>query len=473
MQVKISIISIFAIMMISGTVAPSMVSGQFTDSGLVPDYDPGSDCIFPDDKLTYTLNQDSYVLNDELVISGQVIPELNANKYNLKAQKVYLSIVKVKSIFITPFTNGTTQDIWYNLPEEEVNASMNAQNSKLSTLDTTANIDECGYFENSIKLHPIVIKNGYYDLEISYMDTKLQTQIFVFDDDLQKGCYATSWSAMSPSRTGTEQCPEEFPLPELILELDKEKYFPGEKVKISGQIKNAVFFDDVEITLQSQTSTEESPAVSKTIVLFGVEPTFNWLYYIDDGASGIGTYSVSADTHLGTVTSVFTVDDESILTDYAAQQSTDETSSTPKKIIDKYNRITVSEIPISLGEKTSEEQVLVPRVIQGSLFTAARGDESSINIQVSSSSGHCVIGQNADCSVNDSTRKPGSIYQLVQIDGENYKVRYNGADVRLEKFTILPEKSNTEINTKDWHVSILKDDQPTRFYYKVSYVFLE
>ena len=179
MQVKISIISIFAIMMISGTVAPSMVSGQFTDSGLVPDYDPGSDCIFPDDKLTYTLNQDSYVLNDELVISGQVIPELNANKYNLKAQKVYLSIVKVKSIFITPFTNGTTQDIWYNLPEEEVNASMNAQNSKLSTLDTTANIDECGYFENSIKLHPIVIKNGYYDLEISYMDTKLQTQIFV------------------------------------------------------------------------------------------------------------------------------------------------------------------------------------------------------------------------------------------------------------------------------------------------------
>ena len=123
MQVKISIISIFAIMMISGTVAPSMVSGQFTDSGLVPDYDPGSDCIFPDDKLTYTLNQDSYVLNDELVISGQVIPELNANKYNLKAQKVYLSIVKVKSIFITPFTNGTTQDIWYNLPEEEVNAS--------------------------------------------------------------------------------------------------------------------------------------------------------------------------------------------------------------------------------------------------------------------------------------------------------------------------------------------------------------
>jgi len=45
--------------------------------------------------------------------------------------------------------------------------------------------------------------------------------------------------------------------------------------------------------------------------------------------------------------------------------------------------------------------------------------------------------------------------------------------VRLEKFTILPEESNTEIDTKNWNVTILKDDQPTRFYYKVSYVSLE
>ena len=161
------------------------------------------------------------------------------------------------------------------------------------------------------------------------------------------------------------------------------------------------------------------------------------------------------------------------MTDYAAQKSTVDTSIAPKKIIDKHNRITVSDIEILLDEKTSGDQVLVPRVIQGSLFTAARGDEPSINIQVSSSSGQCIIGQNDDCSVNDSTRQPGSIYEVVQIDGENYKVRYNGPDVRLEKFTILPEESNTEIDTKNWNVSISKDDQPTRFYYKVSYVSLE
>ena len=144
-----------------------------------------------------------------------------------------------------------------------------------------------------------------------------------------------------------------------------------------------------------------------------------------------------------------------------------------KKIIEKHNRITVSQVQISLDEKVSDEQTLLPRVIQGSLFTAARGDESSVNIQITTSAGDCVIGQDSGCAVNDSTRKPGSIYDQVQIDGKNYNVRYSGTDVRLEKFTIIPAESNTQIDMKNWSVSILKDDQPTKFYYKVSYVLLE
>ena len=144
-----------------------------------------------------------------------------------------------------------------------------------------------------------------------------------------------------------------------------------------------------------------------------------------------------------------------------------------KKIIEKHNRITVSQVQISLDEKVSDEQTLLPRVIQGSLFTAARGDESSVNIQITTSAGDCVIGQDSGCAVNDSTRKPGSIYDEVQIDGKNYNVRYSGTDVRLEKFTIIPAESNTQIDMKNWSVSILIDDQPTKFYYKVSYVLLE
>ena len=280
----------------------------------------------------------------------------------------------------------------------------------------------------------------------------------MFDSSLQKGCFTTSWSKQSETKMndgeGSGACPDdEFPLPEFVLQLDKDEYLPGEKVKISGQIKNALFIDSVILSVEN--SNDESLTENKIKKLNGMEPKFNWMFTIENGVNGIGTYSVSADSHFGTKTLSFTVEDESIVTDYAAQKSIGDTSIAPKKIIDKHNRITVSDLLISLDEKTSGDQVLVPRVIQGSLFTVARGDESSINIQVSSSNGQCVIGQNADCYVNDSTREPGSIYE------------------RLEKFTILPEESNTEIDTKNWNVTILKDDQPTRFYYKVSYVSLE
>lgn len=477
MQVKISIISLFAIMMISGTIAPSMVFGQYNEGGLgglTPQYVPESSCILPDEKITYTLDKDTYVVNDQIIISGQVIPEDATNKADLRKNTVYMSIVKAKSIFITPFTDGTIQDSQYNLPEEEANASVVPQDSSLATLDTSAIIDGCGYFEGSIKLQPMVIKNGYYVLEIKYDDTVIQQDILVFDSSLQKGCFAASWSTAGETKMSDDSgaCPyDEFPLPELILQLDKDEYLPGEKVKISGQIKNALFIDSVSLSVEN--SNDESLTENKIKKLNGTEPKFNWTFTIENGVNGIGTYSVSADSHLGTKTVSFTVEDESIVTDYAAQKSIGDTSIAPKKIIDKHNRITVSDLLISLDEKTSGEQVLVPRVIQGSLFTVARGDESSINIQVSSSNGQCVIGQNADCYVNDSTREPGSIYEIVQIDGKNYKVRYNGPDVRLEKFTILPEESNTEIDTKNWNVTILKDDQPTRFYYKVSYVSLE
>ena len=258
-------------------------------------------------------------------------------------------------------------------------------------------------------------------------------------------------------------------MPEIILTVDKEKYLPGDTVKISGQIMNVVYDDTLELTVVSENTTQETvEPITKLFTLRGEEPTFSLKYNIPNGTAGIGTYLISAISHLDTITKTLIVDDESIVTDFAAEKTTHK-----KKIISKHNRITVSEIQISLGEETSEDKILLPRVLQGSLFTAARGDESSVNIQISTSSGQCVIGQDSICAVNDSTRKSGSIYELVQIDGKNYNVRYTGPDVRLEKFTIIPESSNTEIDTKNWNVSILKDEQPTKFYYKVSHVLFE
>ena len=75
--------------------------------------------------------------------------------------------------------------------------------------------------------------------------------------------------------------------------------------------------------------------------------------------------------------------------------------------------------------------------------------------------------------VTESTRKPGAIYSIVTIDDINYKIRYSGNDVRLEKFSIVPEDSNSKIDIDTWNIEIIKDDQPSRFYYKVSYVDLQ
>ena len=142
-------------------------------------------------------------------------------------------------------------------------------------------------------------------------------------------------------------------------------------------------------------------------------------------------------------------------------------------MIEKFNRIPDNKIPITLDEKSIEESTLVPRVIQGSLFTSARGDESNVSLQITTNDGQCIIGQNSNCLVSESTRKPGAIYSIVTIDDANYKIRYSGNDVRLEKFSIVPETSNSKIDIDNWNVEIIKDEQPTRFYYKVSYVALE
>ena len=115
----------------------------------------------------------------------------------------------------------------------------------------------------------------------------------------------------------------------------------------------------------------------------------------------------------------------------------------------------------------------MPRVLQGSLFTSARGDESNVNLRITTSNGQCVIGQDSNCLVTESTRKPGAIYSIVSIDDINYKIRYSGNDVRLEKFSIVPEESGSQINIDNWNVEIIKDEQPSRFYYKVSYIALE
>ena len=126
-------------------------------------------------------------------------------------------------------------------------------------------------------------------------------------------------------------------------------------------------------------------------------------------------------------------------------------------------------ISIETKDKTIDEQSVQPRVLSGSMIAPSKTDVSKVNLQVSSESGICIIGQNSDCLVSESTRKPGQIFEVIQIDGMNLNVRYSGPDVRLEKFSILPQSSDDFLPDANWNVEVQKDDEVSRFYYKVTY----
>ena len=144
-----------------------------------------------------------------------------------------------------------------------------------------------------------------------------------------------------------------------------------------------------------------------------------------------------------------------------------------RTIIEKTNRISDNLISINTQEKIIQEQFVKPRVLSGSMVTMSKDAQSNVNLQVVSDSGVCIIGQSDECLVSDSTRKPGQIFDVVTVDGLSLNVRYTGPDVRLEKFSILPESSSEFLPDTNWNVKVVKDDEISRFYYKVTYKTLE
>ena len=140
-----------------------------------------------------------------------------------------------------------------------------------------------------------------------------------------------------------------------------------------------------------------------------------------------------------------------------------------KTIIEKVNRISDNLISIFTQNKIIDEQSVKPRVVSGSMITMSKDNQSNVNLRVVSESGICIIGSTDECLVSESTRKPGQIFDVVEVDGLNLNVRYTGPDVRLEKFSILPESSDEFLPDTNWNVEVIKDNEISRFYYKVTY----
>jgi len=144
-----------------------------------------------------------------------------------------------------------------------------------------------------------------------------------------------------------------------------------------------------------------------------------------------------------------------------------------RTIIEKVNHISDTLVSINTEEKMIENQSVKPRVLSGSMITMSKDNLSDVNLRVVSESGICIIGTSDECLVSESTRKPGQIFEVVKIDGLNLNVRYSGPDVRLEKFSILPVSSDEFLPNTNWDVEVIKTDEISRLYYKITYKTLE
>jgi len=254
----------------------------------------------------------------------------------------------------------------------------------------------------------------------------------------------------------------------LLVSTDKTEYHPGDVVIITGKLNKLIYLESFDVSVAQKSDAEITCyslacGIHKglvTTILPSPSGSFVHEFTISDSTSSLGLYEVTVDADFEIKHVQFNVVKD---------------TSTPKSntIIEKENRIAETTISILTEEKIFDSSFIAPRVLSGSLITPSRGEESVVNLKVSSDSGICIIGPDVDCLVSESTRKPGQIYDVVEVDGMSLNVRYSGPDVRLEKFSILPESSTAFLPNTYWNIEVIKDDQVSRFYYKVTFKTLE
>ena len=294
--------------------------------------------------------------------------------------------------------------------------------------------------------------------------------------------------------------------PEMILTLDDFQYFENAYMNISGSIPNFDFDSDIyyQVVYLNYYSSDGKPITFNSAVKDN--PTLRDAVLFTSTAIPNSLGEFKLDVRIPSI--IFPVGDYVVKANYGGLLSSENFSiisernydsekiddgdnntvsipgkqvsseildaggyaiSSVKTIIEKTNRISDNLISVVTGDKIIEEQSVQPRVLSGSMVTPSKTDISKVNLQILSESGICIIGQNSDCLVSESTRKPGQIFEVIQVDGMNLNVRYSGPDVRLEKFSILPQSSEDFLPDTKWNVEVLKDDEVSRFYYKITY----
>ncbi len=344
-----------------------------------------------------------------------------------------------------------------------------------------------GQFETSIFLTTVNPNYGVYTIDVEYIDDVASTTFNVVEDFIESDSTVVSDS--------------------ILFDVDKSEYFLNDFMTLSGTITNFdpnsdIYYQVVYFTFKN--SEGQSPTFKGAVMdKSDGAPTVEFTLTAIPDNSGI----FSIDARIPPV--VFSEGDYTVKANYgglidnesfsivSGTSSIDENSSTGnpnvsipgkpsssdekfdsvqgrfipnvKTIIEKVNRISDNLISISTQNKIIDEQSVKPRVVSGSMITMSKDNQSNVNLRVVSESGICIIGSTDECLVSESTRKPGQIFDVVEVDGLNLNVRYTGPDVRLEKFSILPESSDAFLPDTNWNVEVIKDNEISRFYYKLTY----
>ena len=374
--------------------------------------------------LSVTTDKAVYVAGDTLTVIGTAIKREQGREGLVVPERASISI-KLADFPYTPLQSGTSQ----------------------------VYLDTGGNFQSKFSLPLTVVGEGKYVVTVKYGDLRSETFFFV-DNDLVIDA--------------------DTPLV-ILLSTDKQEYGLGETVQVTGTPSKFVILKKITITVVHEDELQVTcgsficglPGATSSIVP-GELGTFTYEYNIQSTDDSVGVYEIIADAQFGTFSKSFIVTERATI-----EKELEEQLEKGKRTTEKVNRIPGTITTISVTEKTLDGEVLLPRVLQGSLLTTTRGEESNVNIKITTEDGTCIIGQESGCMVSDSTRAPGTIYQVIEIDDKNYNVRYSGPDARLEKFTILPESSIETLPDSTWTVEVMKDEQPSRLYYKITYVTLE
>lgn len=256
----------------------------------------------------------------------------------------------------------------------------------------------------------------------------------------------------------------------LIISTDKEQYYPGDIAQITARPTKMIFIETVEVGIPTEEQTKincGSFVCGQGVPIKTLRPdgtgTINYKHTFPNNVK-LGTHIITFDLEFGKFTKNIQL---------VEKPPAPEPKTFGERIIEKVNRITEPTAQIIVNEKIIDEKTLAPRVIQGSLFSPARGEESNVNLKITANDGTCIIGQDSECLVQESTRSPGEIYKIVEIDGMQYKIRYTGPDVILEKFTILPESDDVVIPDSIWNIEVIKGEQTSHIYYKVNYATID